>query len=87
MGDNWQVQNTHDYTGAPFTSPLLDALRVFDLLDRGMDPQSALNWLNSNGYPNTGAFYPGPEVIGFAQEYMALNPYTGAWDMIIKVGA
>ena len=85
LGNGWQVQTIPDYTGVQFLSPVLDALRVFDLLDRGMDPQSALNWLNSHGYPNTGAFYANVNVIGFPQEYMAL--INGRWDMVIKVGA
>ena len=85
LGNSWQVQTIPDYTGARFVSPLLDALRVFDLLDRGMDPQSALNWLNSNGYPNSGAYYASVNVIGFPQEYMAF--INGQWDMVVKVGA
>jgi hypothetical protein len=85
LGDNWQVQSLTGFTGVQFLSPALDALRVFDLLDRGMDPQSALNWCNSNGYPNSGAYYPSADVVGFPQEYMAL--IGGQWSMIIKVGA
>ncbi len=38
LGNGWQVQTIPDFTGVPFTSPLIDALREFDLLDRGMDP-------------------------------------------------
>ena len=57
------------------------------LLDRGMDPQSAINWLNANGYGTAGAWYPGPNVIGFSFDYMALNPITGVWDLITKAGA
>jgi hypothetical protein len=85
LGNGWQVQTIPDFTGVQFVNPVLDALRVFDLLDRGMDPQSALNWLNSHGYPNTGAFYASVNVIGFPQEYMAF--INGQWDMVIKVGA
>jgi hypothetical protein len=85
LGNNWQVQTISDYTGVQFVSPVLDALRVFDLLDRGMDPQSALNWLNSHAYPNTGAFYASVNVIGFPQVYMAF--INGRWDMVVKVGA
>jgi len=85
MGSDWNVEVLTDYTGAQFLNPLLDALRVFDLLDRGMDPQGAINWMISNGYPTIAAYYPAVGVIGFPPEYMAF--INGKWDMIIKVGA
>ena len=58
--------------------------RVYDLLDRGFDPQGALNWMNSNGYPTVGVYYPGPQVIGFPYDYMAF--VNGAWELVIRVG-
>jgi hypothetical protein len=66
-------------------NPVLDALRVFDLLDRGLDPQGALDWLRANGYSNSGAYYASVLVVGFPQEYMAL--INGQWDMVVKLGA
>jgi hypothetical protein len=85
MGSDWNVEVLRDFTGASFLNPLLDALRVFDLLDRGMDPDSAIAWMNGNGYPTVAAYYPAVGVIGFPPEYMAF--INGKWDMIIKVGA
>jgi hypothetical protein len=80
----WSVQVLSDFMGNVFTSPVPDALRIFDLLDRGMDPQGAINWMNGNGYFTSAAWYPGPQVIGFPQEYMGL--VNGVWQMIRKVG-
>jgi hypothetical protein len=85
MGTDWNVEVLTDYTGAQFLNPVLDALRVFDLLDRGMDPQSAIDWMNGHGYSTIAAYYPAVGVIGFPPEYMAF--INGKWDMIIKVGA
>jgi hypothetical protein len=85
MGTDWNVEVLTDYTGHQFLNPLLDALRVFDLLDRGMDPQGAVDWLNGNGYHNGAAYYPTVQVIGFPQEYMAL--INGAWDMVLRLGS
>jgi hypothetical protein len=84
LGGGWDIKNLIDFMGHPFTNPVPDALRVFDLLDRGMDPQSAINWMNSNGYYTVAAWYPVPLVVGFPQEYMGL--VNGSWNMILKVG-
>jgi len=48
-----------------------------DLLDRGFDPQGAIDWMNGNGYRTIAAWYPAVQVIGFAYEYMAL--VNGRW--------
>jgi len=85
LGSGWSVGFLTDFNGNRFLNPLLDALRVFDLLDRGMDPQSAINWMNGNGYFTVAAYYASVQVIGFAQEYMAL--IGGTWDMVVRVGA
>jgi hypothetical protein len=85
LGNGWGVGVIRDYTGATFLNPVLDALRVFDLLDRGLDPQGALDWLHANGYSNSGAYYGAVLVVGFPQEYMAL--INGQWDMVVKLGA
>jgi hypothetical protein len=84
MGSGWDVKNLIDFQGNPYVNPVPDALRVFDLLDRGMDPQSAINWMNSNGYFTSAAWYPGPQVVGFQPEYMAL--IGGSWNMVPRVG-
>jgi hypothetical protein len=85
LGSGWGVGYLNDYLGNRFLNPLLDALRVFDLIDRGMDPQSAINWMNGNGYFTGAAYYPSVQVIGFSQEYMAL--ILGTWDMVLRSGA
>jgi hypothetical protein len=85
LGSGWGVGFVTDFAGNRFLNPVIDALRVFDLIDRGMDPQSAINWMNGNGYFTVAAYYPSVQVIGFAQEYMAL--IGGTWDMVVRVGA
>jgi hypothetical protein len=85
LGSGWDVGVLTDFQGIQFLNPLPEALRVFDLLDRGMDPQSAINWMNSNGYASNAAWYPVPQVVGFTHEYMGL--INGSWNMIQKVGA
>jgi hypothetical protein len=85
MGTFWNVEPITSYTGVTFINPPLDELQIFDLLDRGMDPQSAINWMNTNGYPTQAAFYPSVSAIGFAYEYMAF--VNGAWDLVLRVGA
>jgi hypothetical protein len=84
-GDNWDEQDLVAHDGTPFHSPPPDVNRVFDLLDRGMSPQEAIDWLHANGYQTDAAWFPGPQVIGFPFEYMAL--INGRWDLILKVGA
>ncbi len=84
LGDNWQTQTLTSYTGVSFVSPPLEALRVFDLLDRGFDPQSAINWMNGNGYLTSASYYPSIGVIGFSTMYMAL--INGRWDLVLRVG-
>jgi hypothetical protein len=85
IGDNWETQTLTAYTGVSFVSPPLEALRVFDLLDRGFDPQGAINWMNGNGYATSAVYYPAIGVIGFSTEYMAL--INGRWDLVLRVGA
>jgi hypothetical protein len=85
LGNFWSVATLTSYTGASFLSPPLECLRIFDLLDRGMDPQSAINWMHGNGYPTVAAWYPSVSVIGFMYEYMAL--ISGSWNLVLKNGA
>jgi len=85
LGNNWQVQTLTAYTGISFVSPTLDALRIFDLLDRGFDPQDAISWMNGNGYPTSAAYYPGTNTIGLPTEYIAF--ISGRWDLVLRVGA
>ena len=85
LGDNWDTQTLTAYTGVSFTSPPLEAARVFDLMDRGFDPQGALNWMNGNGYLTSGVYYPAVGVIGFSTVYMAF--IKERWDLVLRVGA
>ena len=85
LGNNWNVQSLQSFTGVTFLSPELEQIRIFDLLDRGMDPQSAINWMQANGYSTVAAWYASVQVIGFDFEYMAL--INGRWDLVVKVGA
>jgi hypothetical protein len=84
MGNGWEVRNVGSFTGVLFLSPPLEMLQVFDLIDRGFDPQGAIDWMHSNGYPTTGAYFRSIGVIGFPFEYLALD--NGRWDLIVRIG-
>ena len=91
MGANWQIQTLH-YRPADvfFQSPDIEMLRVFDLLDRGYDPDGAAGWMNTNGYPTAALWYPPPEkaVIGLHYVYLAsVNKISvnGTWDIVLRV--
>ena len=79
LGDNWNVQ-TVSTNGMAYLSPTADELRIFDLLDRGFDPDGAINWLKANGYSTQAAWYPSIGVIGFPLSYMAY--IGGRWDLV-----
>lgn len=89
LGPGWNPGQRRSFNGALFMSPPIEALRIFDLLDLGYDPQAALNWLKSNGYPTgvptEGIWYPGTATIGFPYQYMAL--VRGEWELVHRVGA
>ena len=91
MGDNWQVQTLHHLpTDTYFQSPTPEMLRLFDLLDRGFDPDGAISWMNGNGYPTEAQWYPPPEkaVIGLRYVYLAaVNKVVvnGTWALVLKV--
>ena len=91
MGENWQIQTlTYRPENATFQSPDLEMLRIFDLLDRGFDPDGAIGWMQTNGYPTAALWYPPPEkaVIGLHYVYLASrNKITvnGTWDVVLRV--
>jgi hypothetical protein len=85
MGSDWNVEFLTSFDGVRFLNPPLEELQIFDLLDRGFDPDAAIAWMKGNGYPTTAAFYPAVNVIGFPYEYLAL--IGGRWDIVLKVGA
>jgi hypothetical protein len=84
MGTNWQVRTLTSFDGVTHVVPTLEELQIFDLLDRGFDPNGAIGWMTTHGYSTTAAWYPGPAVIGFPFEYIAL--VNGQWEMVIRVG-
>jgi hypothetical protein len=84
MGNGWDVRNIVSFSGVAFVSPPLEMLQVFDLIDRGFDPQGAIDWMHGNGYPTAGAYFPFLGVIGFPFVYMALD--NGRWDLIVRSG-
>jgi hypothetical protein len=90
MGGNWQVQTLHHLpTDTFFLSPTPEMLRLFDLLDRGFDPDGAISWMNANGYPTAAQWYPPPEkaVIGLQYVYLAARDkvvVNGIWDLVLK---
>jgi hypothetical protein len=85
MGPNWDVANIVSFDGVRHTKPTLEQLQVFDLMDRGMSPDAALGWMNSNGYGTNAVYYSSVQVIGFPYEYLAY--VNGAWEIVIRVGA
>jgi hypothetical protein len=86
LGDNWPVTTYTSFNGVQFLSPPLEALQEFDLIDRGMDPQAAIDWMHANGYFSDGVWSPSDNVVGFPFEYMSLNRDTGAWDLVLRSG-
>ena len=85
LGNGWNVENLVSYTGVGFLSPELQELRIFDLIDRGLDPQSAIDWMHANGYPTQAAYYPAIGVIAFDYSYMAF--ISGQWALVKRLGA
>jgi hypothetical protein len=91
MGNNWQIQTLHYLPANVFLrSPDVEMLRIFDLLDRGFDPDGAAAWMNGNGYPTAALWYPPPEkaVIGLKYVYLASQNkvfVNGTWDLVLRV--
>ena len=85
MGSFWTVEPLVSFNGIRFQNPPIDQLQIFDLMDRGMDPQSAIDWMHGNGYQTVGVYYPSVAVIGFPFEYMAF--INGRWDIVLRTGA
>jgi hypothetical protein len=90
---NWKIVTCFfPPAGVSFQAPTIDALRFFDLFDRGYAPQSAIDWMNSNGYPTAAQWYPAPAkaVLGLGYFYLAArNKVVGPgtiWDIVINLG-
>jgi hypothetical protein len=91
FGAGWAIQTLH-YAPANvnFPSPDIEMLRLFDLLDRGFDPEGAIGFMKSNGYPTVAFWYPPPEkaVIGLKYVYIAARGKivaNGIWDIVVRV--
>jgi hypothetical protein len=90
---NWGIATCFSPVGGiNFQAPTIEALRFFDLFDRGYDPQSAIVWMDTNGYPTSAQWYPPPEkaVLGLGFFYLAargkvVGPGT-IWDIVIGLG-
>ena len=83
LGDNWQVQTLfHAPSRTTFLSPPIEGLRLFDLMDRGLTPQGAIDWLLDNRYPTVAQYYPSVQVIGIPYVYMAF--INGRWDLVLR---
>jgi hypothetical protein len=91
LGVGWAIQTLHyGPTNTNFQSPDIEMLRIFDLLDRGFDPDGAAAWMNANGYPTIALWYPPPEkaVIGLKYVYIAARgkvSVNGIWDLVLRV--
>ena len=91
FGVGWNIQTLHYAPGnVNFQSPDIEMLRLFDLLDRGFDPDGATAWLNQHGYPTQALWYPPPEkaVIGLKFVYIAARgkvSVNGIWDIVVRV--
>ncbi len=90
-GQGWHIQTLH-YLPANvfFQSPDIEMLRYFELFDRGYDPDSAIAWLQGNGYPTIAQWYPGPEkaVLGLRYVYIAARGKVitnGIWDVVLRI--
>lgn len=90
IGPGWAVGTRRSFDGVTFQSPPLEVLRLFDLLDRGMDPDAAIGWMRVNGYPSVAVWYPSVWSIGFPFQYMTLLPQnfsSGSWELVHRSGA
>jgi hypothetical protein len=85
LGPGWDAQTLISFNGTRFDSPTLEERRIFDLLNRGLDPQGAIDWLNGHGYPTTSVWYPSVQALGFTYQYLAL--VNGRWELVLRVGA
>lgn len=85
MGPGWNFATLRSFDGVTFVSPPIEVLRIFDLIDRGFDPDGAINWMRANGYSTSAVWYPSVASIGFPFQYMAL--IQGSWELVLRVGA
>jgi hypothetical protein len=90
LGTGWDVRTKVPFGGGtPYVSPQLEALRLIDLVDRGMAPGDAIVWMQQNNYPTIAVYYSGVEVFGIYDQYLAdIDPVTqrpstnGVWNLV-----
>jgi hypothetical protein len=90
LGSGWGVRTKVPFGGGtPYVSPQLEALRLIDLVDRGMSPGDAIVWMKQNNYPTIAVYYSGVEVFGIYDQYLAdIDPVTqrpstnGVWNLV-----
>jgi hypothetical protein len=91
LGVGWAIQTLYYAPGNVFfQSPDIEMLRYFDLFDRDFQPEAATAWMNANGYPTQGLWYPPPEkaVLGLKYVYIAARgkvSVNGIWDIVLRV--
>jgi hypothetical protein len=91
FGVGWNVQTLYYAPqNVTFQSPDVEMLRFFDLFDRGFDPDAAIGWMNTNGYPTAAVWYPPPDkaVLGLHYVYLASRNKVftnGTWDIVLRV--
>jgi len=91
FGVGWGIQTLHYWPqDVYFQSPDIEMLRFFDLFDRGYDPNGAIGWMKTNGYPTEALWYPPPEkaVLGLHYVYIASRGKVvtnSIWDIVLRV--
>jgi len=91
FGVGWSPQTLYYFPqNIYFQSPDAEMLRFFDLFDRGFDPDGAIGWMNTNGYPTAALWYPPPEkaVLGLHTVYIAARGKVvtnATWDIVLRV--
>ena len=85
LGPGWGIGTDVSFTGVAFSTPPLEALRIYDLIDRGMDPGAAIAWMQANGYSTTAVYYPEVLAVGLQWQYIA--QVFGKWELVHRVGA
>ncbi len=90
FGVGWNVQTLYYAPqNVTFQSPDIEMVRFFDLFDRGFDPDAAIGWMTTNGYPTAAVWYPPPEkaVLGLRYVYLASRGKVftnGTWDIVLR---
>jgi hypothetical protein len=86
MGSDWNVEPITSFNGVTFMNPPVDELQIFDLMDRGMSPGDAVDWMHGHGYATDAVYYSDVAggVIGFPFEYLTF--LGGRWDIVIRIG-